>query len=149
MGHDRSDWWVFGDVISTATPAPTSTAPSMVIYDIERGSAISVFEGASGDTMMFVERSMDGRFLVGNVGHPGDYRVELVDLRSGAVTVLFRGDVPQRALISPDSCHVAVGTAAQESSEQHGELTTIFLIDGTQVVQLDHSELVGWAPGLG
>ncbi len=149
LGQDQSNWWVFGGVLSTATPSSNSTAPSLVIFDIERGSVASVLEGESGDTIELIDLSMDGRFLVGSVGHPGDYRVELVDLQTDVVNVLLRADSPQRALISPDSCHVAVGTDDPGSEGPYGVPTTIFKIDGTEVVQLETSKFVGWAPGLG
>jgi hypothetical protein len=150
MGWDPSNWWIFGNVLEAGTPSATNIDKSagMISFDVATGETTVIFEGDADESIELLAGTTDGRYLVGNVGRPGAYRVDLVDLKTGNSTILSQTSEPKRALVSPDGCMVAVGPVPDASSPGSDGSIEIFRVDGTSVAQIPDAEFVGWVPGL-
>lgn len=150
LGRDRSNWWLFGNVLEAGTPSAMNIgkSASMISYDVATGETTVIFEGGAGESVELLAGSTDSRYLVGNVGGPGAYRVDLVDLATGTTTILSQTTEPKRALVSPDGCMVAVGPVPDASSPGSSGSIEIFQINGTSVAHIADVEFVGWVPGL-
>lgn len=141
--QQTADWALFSESLGPALGVP---GRSYQLLDLRDGSvSIPLVQDRQATFIPPVESQQHGRYLLIQSIEPGLGRLWLVDGADNSATMISQYPGNASGAISPDGCHLAIGTFTTVGEGRQGQVEIREIATNTSLASIPNALLLGWA----